>query len=75
VDLSREFEQGGGSNSMQSRLLQVVYTATTFEPTAEVFLTIEGKKLETLGGEGVDVPSPLTRRSIKASSDVLEQNP
>jgi spore germination protein GerM len=75
VDLSKEFEQGGGTNSMQSRLLQVVYTATTFEPTAEVFLTIEGKKLETLGGEGIEVPSPLTRQSIKASSDSLKQNP
>jgi spore germination protein GerM len=75
VDLSKEFEQGGGTNSMQSRLLQVVYTATAFDPTAEVFLSVEGKKLETLGGEGIEIPTPLTRQSVKATSDSLKQNP
>jgi spore germination protein GerM len=75
VDLSKEFEQGGGTNSMESRLLQVVYTATTFDPTAEVFLSVEGKKLEILGGEGIEIPSPLTRQSVKAISDSVKQNP
>ncbi len=65
VNLSNEFTTGGGSTSMIGRVGQVVYTATTLNPTAKVYIDVNGKKLETLGGEGLEVEQPLTRESFK----------
>ncbi|WP_448597218.1 GerMN domain-containing protein [Thermoleptolyngbya sp.] len=71
VDLSSSFTQGGGSASMTGRLAQVVYTATTLEPDANVWITVEGKPLEVLGGEGVLVNQPTSRADIAKDFSVM----
>jgi hypothetical protein len=67
IDLSNEFTTGGGTASMTGRLAQVLYTATSLDPNAQIFLSIEGETLEVLGGEGLMVDQPLTRTNFQAN--------
>jgi germination protein M len=64
VDLTSEFETGGGSASMQARLAQVVYTITQFPTVEGVVFSLDGEPIEVLGGEGVIIDHPLTRRDF-----------
>ena len=63
VDLSQEFTQSGGATSAIGRLGQVVYTATAQDPDAQVWITVEGKKLEVLGEDGIEIRQPITRQT------------
>jgi len=64
VDLSREFESGGGSLSMLYRISQVVYTLTQFGTVERVAFMIDGKPVESIGGEGVMVSPPVGREDF-----------
>ncbi|MEO3704124.1 GerMN domain-containing protein [Trichormus azollae] len=64
VNLSEDFTSGGGSTSMLGRIGQVVYTATTLNPNAKVYIEVNGKQLDILGGEGVELEQPLTRETF-----------
>jgi germination protein M len=61
VDLTSEFESGGGTLSMQTRLAQVVYTLTQFETVDRVTFSLDGEEVEVLGGEGIVIDHPLGR--------------
>lgn len=62
VDLTSEFESGGGTLSMQSRLAQVVYTLTQFPTVDGVVFSLDGEPIDVLGGEGIIIDHPLARR-------------
>ena len=67
VNLSDEFRYGGGSTSMIYRVAQVLYTASSIEESANVYLSVEGELLDEenpLGGEGLILAEPLTRQKF-----------
>jgi germination protein M len=61
VDLSSEFESGGGSASVLGRLAQVVYTLTQFPTVTSVSFRIEGRPVTVFSGEGVVLDGPVDR--------------
>ncbi len=61
VDLSSEFESGGGSASANIRLGQVVYTLTQFSTINSVVFQIEGRTVTVFGSEGIVLDGPVGR--------------
>jgi hypothetical protein len=66
VDLTSEFESGGGSASMNMRIAQVVYTLTQFPTVKGVLFQLDGQRVDVLGGEGVIVDQPVTRKDYRS---------
>lgn len=66
VDLSTEFESGGGSASVLTRLGQIVYTLTQFPTVKSVVFQIEGVTKTVFSSEGVVLDKPATRDDYMA---------
>ncbi|HSJ34842.1 MAG TPA: Gmad2 immunoglobulin-like domain-containing protein [Acidimicrobiia bacterium] len=69
VDLSGEFDDGGGTASMAARLAQLVFTLTRFPTVDGVLLHLDGEAVEVFSSEGIILDGPQTRE------DYLEQIP
>ncbi len=67
VDLSQEFEQGGGTFGMTSRLAQVVYTLTQFDSVDEVVFWIDGELVTVFSGEGILLEEPVGRSDYESA--------
>jgi len=62
LDFSEDVEKGGGTEEMEERLAQIVFTATQFSEIRCVQLLINGKTVKYFSGEGItEVEHPLTR--------------
>jgi germination protein M len=65
VNLSKEFESGGGSESMQARLAQVTYTLTQFPTVTGVRFQLDGAAVTAFGGEGIVLDQPVGRDDFR----------
>ncbi len=61
IDLSSDFEAGGGSATMTARLNQLLYTLTQPEAVRAVSLRIEGSPVEFFSSEGLQLDNPWYR--------------
>lgn len=61
VDLSSDFERGGGTASMIGRLNQLYYTLTQPSDVDVVVLELDGELAEVFGGEGILLEVPWAR--------------
>ncbi|MGP1675203.1 MAG: GerMN domain-containing protein [Candidatus Limnocylindrales bacterium] len=65
VDLSGEFESGGGSASGFYRLQQVTYTLTQFSTVRAVLFQVDGRTVTTFGSEGIVLDGPQSRKDFE----------
>ena len=63
VDLSPAFESGGGAESTYIRVHQLIKTANA-NTKLPVYLYINGKQADVIGGEGIMIKQPLNERSL-----------
>ncbi len=59
VNLSSKFGQGGGSESVENRVKQLSKTVKNYVGAKKIYLYIDNKEVEYLGGEGVYITQPL----------------
>ena len=71
IDLSSEFESGGGSLSMSARLAQVVYTLTQFPTVDFVTFRLDGEPIEVFGGEGIVLDRPVGRKDFEDLTPII----
>ena len=65
VDLTSEYESGGGTASMTMRLAQVVCTLDQFPTVKGVLFRLDGQPVDVLGGEGIVIDHPLRCRDYR----------
>ena len=65
VDLTSEYQSGGGSLSMQVRLGQVVYTLTQFPTVKKVSFRLDGTPVNVFSSEGIVLSHPVGRSDYK----------
>jgi hypothetical protein len=59
VDLTSEFESGGGSLAMTMRLAQVVCTLDQFPTVKGVLFSLDGEPVDVFSGEGIVLDHPV----------------
>jgi len=61
INLTKEFGEGGGTQSIQARLDQIVRTVNLYAGNKPVYLYLDGTKAQYLGGEGIYIEQPINR--------------
>lgn len=75
VDLSGEFQSGGGSLSMQLRVAEVVFTLTQFDAVESVSFELDGEAVEAIGGEGIDATDVTRADMSNVTPFILVESP
>lgn len=63
IDLNDDFEQGGGTDGLYKRLYQLIKTVNQ-NTNENVYLKIEGREVDVIGGEGIMLQQPLNPHSL-----------
>lgn len=61
LNLSRRFAMSGGTTSFETRLEQLKRTVVQSCGQADVYLSVEGKRLNVEEGEGIEIHQPINR--------------
>lgn len=64
IDVSSNIQNGGGADSIYSRMKQLIKTALANSSNKPIYLYINGKQAEVLGGEGIMISQPLSENSL-----------
>jgi spore germination protein GerM len=59
VNLSRRFASGGGALSLETRVEQLRRTVADAAGARKVYLAVEGERIYTAAGEGLEIKQPL----------------
>lgn len=65
VELSQEFDDGGGSATMFGRLAQLTYTLTALDGIDSVLLMENGAVVEVFSSEGIVLDGPMVREDFE----------
>lgn len=66
INVTGNIQYGGGADSLYSRMKQLIKTALINSPSPNkpIYLYIDGKQAEVLGGEGIMISQPLKENSL-----------
>jgi len=64
IDISDDFQYGGGTESQYTRLNQLIKTVVNLHLNKPVYLYLNGQKAEAIGGEGIIINQPLSESSL-----------
>ncbi len=64
INLSSDFQYGGGSDSLYSRVQQLLKTVVANTSSKNVYLYLDGQQADVIGGEGLMIKQPLQEDSL-----------
>lgn len=64
IDINSDFQYGGGADSLYNKVKQIIKTALANAEGKEVYLYLDGKQADVIGGEGLMLKQPLSENSI-----------
>ncbi len=64
INLSSDFQYGGGTDSIYSRMRQLIKTVLANSKNKNIYLYLDGKQVDIIGGEGIMVTQPLSESSL-----------
>ena len=65
IDFSSDFQYGGGTDSVYSRMMQLIKTSLANTKGKQIYLYLDGKQANVIGGEGIMISQPLSEKSLE----------
>lgn len=65
IDFNSDFQYGGGTDSVYSRMMQLIKTSIANTDNKKIYLYLDGKQVNFIGGEGIMITQPLSEKSLE----------